>query len=639
MFVNKLSINRSYISLLTLATLMGPHDLCAVQHFGDDDKGVLRQGPKHVDLRPTPTQVYRRESAVTPRVQNKEVPQFVEDLLGRCDARNIISEISKQGMTTVMNEDGRFGLMFANVTENFIDNDANYQNFLEQLDEIQRVIPDLQDRLIKIDMKVLDDQTPGIKMKARRYNQELLEFNKRFKIKIKENGSQINIQRLSQFIYGMLKIDDEYFGSVLKMLKDEQNQLNSGLSFDNGFASDYIPNSPQSRENFLPMAVGCVTSIKKITNLIVSNQTDFKFEEFNSFCGFYIKQLSLCCSNLSKSIRCDMEGVGVFSLLELGRAERTFQVLEELKPLAEIAFALGHVSFSSGTITKYVDTLRSTLTQLQRGWEPFYNPESLKPDGDVTQKALPRSKNQKKKDRQRKRIQENIHTEVELRRLEEAKAQKEKVSIPATSPAKRNPSRVQQTETLTDWFNRTEEVDKKRNLKSEYRNPSSLALHQQSKKEKKNAKKGNNVTNDNNKPVPQPKLDEETQPIPSARQVVHAPHKNGSKKLRPEHIKEIRGFLVRAGYDINTIKQKDISGGSWKVFQDIHDNTYSGEMDAVTNMIRALSGYVDESRSGSRISIYLRHFQTNEFMGNFLLAPRNEEKGESPVSNSNFEEG
>ena len=55
------------------------------------------------------------------------------------------------------------------------------------------------------------------------------------------------------------------------------------------------------------------------------------------------------------------------------------------------------------------------------------------------------------------------------------------------------------------------------------------------------------------------------------------------------------------------------------MFHAVHDGSYKGEMHAVCNMIEQLGGYVDETRSGSRIGLMLRHFSTRKIVGTDLM--------------------
>lgn len=161
-------------------------------------------------------------------------------------------------------------------------------------------------------------------------------------------------------------------------------------------------------------------------------------------------------------------------------------------------------------------------------------------------------------------------------------------------------------------------------MRSQYLYPSESELRRQQKAAKKQAK-SQGKTKIQQEPSLSPLVSESVRE--EVKTVVHTPHKQRSKRLWPYHVKEIRDLLIEGGYTSETVglrsaredKKVTIGGGHWKVFTKIHNNSFSGEMEKVSNMLRALGGVVDETRSGSRIGIALRHITTREVIGTDLL--------------------
>lgn len=100
----------------------------------------------------------------------------------------------------------------------------------------------------------------------------------------------------------------------------------------------------------------------------------------------------------------------------------------------------------------------------------------------------------------------------------------------------------------------------------------------------------------------------------SVKTVPHIPHKNGSKKLRFGHVRDIRNLLIDAGYTLDLLGKSNkltsplnLKRKHEDVFRAIHDKTFKGEMGQVMGLIRKLdpNAVLDETRSGSRIGFLL----------------------------------
>jgi hypothetical protein len=177
------------------------------------------------------------------------------------------------------------------------------------------------------------------------------------------------------------------------------------------------------------------------------------------------------------------------------------------------------------------------------------------------------------------------------------------------------------SESFSTWFSRTG------NIRPHYLSSSEVELRRQQKAAKKQAKPKGKTKIQQEPSLPSPVSESVREELKT---VVHAPHKHQSKRLCPYHVKEIRNLLTEGGYTTKTVgprsasqdKKITIGAAHWKVFSKIFNNSFSGEMEKVSNMLRALGGVVDETRNGSRIGIALRHITTREVIGtDFLTIP------------------
>lgn len=452
-------------------------------------------------------------------------------------------------------------------------------------------------------------------------------------------------------------------------LSEELKKLEKGILTEEGYASDVIkPENQKARARFLKDAVDIFTICEQTAQTEAKKQKKVKFKNFYQFVRVYLglvrdttgtlyaREQAL---NLTRQKLTADEGLGeedmkarsnVISLHYLGRVERLFQIIALLKPLSETAFAVGDGSFNREFIHDQLSFARKTLDELflkEHGIsvgegtldsiptklppKPLTTSQKKKKKEIEKQQKLVNYLKDQKKQKPNSLPEENVNQENVLPTLEILPPQKKEVQVIK--------------ERYSDWFHRTE----KSNLKEfKIRVKEQLEKEQRKKnlkQKKKNTKKideksTSNINNsisfdskDQNFKIEKKEEITENSSKGHIKKVVHAPHKNGSKKLRAHHVIEIKDILNSAGYTSDAFEKREdlkidneqIGGNPWKVFQAIHDCTFSGEMDQVTNMIRALGGYVDETRSGSRIGIVLRHAETNKLVGTDLSSLGNDE--------------
>lgn len=484
--------------------------------------------------------------------------------------------------------------------------------------------------------------------KARQFNndlkQKMSKANSEFLNLLKQRDFLTKAGHLSELNYGMNKIDENYFNSMVSNLQEEKKQIDLNNFMEDGYASEYInPKNREARQRFIIDSIHIFKARKDCTKKLTEYTAKSSFTNFNFFINVYLglvrdttgglfaRDMALnLTSIMPTNHRLGEEDMKarrkVFSLHYLGSIERTFQILDELKPLAEIAYEVGHKFINWTMIEDHLNFARNALNE-------FLLKEHGIESGEEVRKEIPTDLPLKPlAGAEKRKIEEHENEEKIVKIILEQQAEKqaqEKAPKINSTPIKIKSLLLKQEEenseeTYKEWFYKTQLPDTSKNLKSEYRTPTTEQIRKEKKVAIKNSKKEKSIVNDSDINITKDsKINEkeEVQIKENIKSVIHSPHKNGSKKLRPEHIKSVRSILLDAGYTSEKALNIDVGAGPRKVFQDIHNLSFSGEMNAVTNMIRALKGHVDETRSGSRIGVFLRHIKTNEIIGTDLLSP------------------
>jgi hypothetical protein len=216
--------------------------------------------------------------------------------------------------------------------------------------------------------------------------------------------------------------------------------------------------------------------------------------------------------------------------------------------------------------------------------------------------------------------------------LEQLQQQRELLEEDSSNPApviKAPPKPVKQTvKSATDaseleaWFTHTEGGTG--NLKNQYRTRTEEQIHKDNKAQAKKDKHKPSLSIVADDKEVQPAQEKKVEDKPQERvfTTLHDPHKNGSKKFTVAHREKVKKLLTEGGYTLETVQDRkalDLGGGPWKVFLAIHNGTFTGEAHEVCNLIRQREGHADETRSGSRIGLMLRHITTRKFVGTDLM--------------------
>jgi len=487
--------------------------------------------------------------------------------------------------------------------------------------------------------------------KTRRHNKKLKEKNKtktgNFSTALKSAGmDESRMQGLSAMVYGLQKLSTNYLTSTINKLKEEKENIDKGLLTKDGYASHFInPQDERARRRFVKDLIDIFEYSKKHTEFSVTNNAKLNLTNFSMFAELYLSLIHETLGNIgvfnyavgyTSQDRYDDKKlteedlwirIFVLKLHYLGDVERSLEIIEKLQPIASIASQIDKEIFDLDKLNDYhLSYIKEFLNvELPKKSDSSETAEfSVSIPEELPEKPLTR--NQKKKRAQRAKRKANME---KLADTLQKKAQEQTVNI---SPKNAHTTVSEKKEFKSPFENSSESFEswfyKSENLKRDFRATLDQDLRKKRKTEAKKLKKG--AADRTGKIVKEEEKEKEKEEVKeNIKKVVHKPHKKGSKKLGPEHVNDIRQVLLDGGYAPDTVKKRgnkdseikvELGGKPWKVFNDILDESYSGEMEEVTNMLRALGGFVDETRSGSRIGIALRHITSNEVVGTNILS-------------------